>query len=137
MKTNKKQISAEEKFANKIAEISADYYKTMLEKGIDLSKAKVKKMKVSDIKMSGLRHEKLPEGFIKRVIEYKKILKEVEQTSLEEAVSNFQRDLNPESELVIWEAIANFYQGKLKDYPKASLEDKKEVFKKALLYTMG
>jgi len=137
MKTNKKQISPEDKFTEKIAKISVDYYKVMLEKGIDLSKAKRKKMKVSDIKQGPLKHEQLPEGFIKRVLKYKEILKEVEKMSVEEAVSSFQRDLNPESELIIWEAIAELYQNKLKEYPEASFEDKKELFKKALMYTMG
>lgn len=137
MKTNKNKTTPEDNFVNKIAEISANYYKQMLEKGIDLSECKIKQVKISDLKEGPLRHEKLPNGFILRVIQYKDILKEVEKSSLEQAVSNFQRDLNPEKELMIWEAIAEFYQDKLNEYPNASTKEKKEIFKEALMYTLG
>lgn len=46
--------------------------------------------------MGLIRQEVLPAGFIERVQKFKEILKEVETTGVEETVSNFQRDLNPE-----------------------------------------
>ena len=92
-------------------------------------------MKLSDIKQGPIRQQVLPEGFIARVIEYKEILKEVELCSLEETVSNFQRDLNPERELVIWEKIANFYKTYIKDKPDLSVSDKKELFGEILTST--
>jgi hypothetical protein len=88
----------------------------------------MKKIKIDKIQFSPIRQTILPEGFILRVQKYKEILKEVETTSLEETISNFQRDLNPESELAIWENIAYAYQTTNKNYPNLPIEKKKEAF---------
>ncbi|HNY35984.1 MAG TPA: hypothetical protein PLD14_01670 [Candidatus Pacearchaeota archaeon] len=88
----------------------------------------MEKIKINKIQLSPIRQTILPEGFIVRVQKYKEILKEVEKTSLEETISNFQRDLNPERELAIWENIAYMYQTTNKDYPNLSIEKKKEAF---------
>lgn len=68
----------------------------------------------------------LPTGFILRVQQYKEVLKEVETTSLEEAISNFQKDTNPENELIIWENIAKRYKLSLKNNPRWTVEDKRK-----------
>ncbi len=96
---------------------------------------KTRKMKLSDINQGPIRQQILPEGFIARVLKYKEILKEVECCSLEETVSNFQRDLNPERELVIWEKIADFYKTFIKDKPELSISDKKKIFGEILTAT--
>ena len=82
--------------------------------------------------MSPIRHEKLPDGFIERVQKYKEVLREIETTSLEEAISNFQRDLYPNTELIIWEKIASSYNEGCKSNPKWTLADKKGLFIKLL-----
>lgn len=68
----------------------------------------------------------LPASFITRVQKYKEILKEVETISLEETVANFQRDINPESELIIWENIAKQYKLNVTNNPKWTIADKKK-----------
>lgn len=97
----------------------------------------LKKIRLSDLRFGPIRNKVLPEGFILRVQDYKDKSKEVETSSLEEAISNFQRDLHPESELKIWEAIAELYETKVKGNPDWTTKQKKECFKKLLLSTMS
>jgi hypothetical protein len=91
------------------------------------------KIKLSELQISPIRHEKLPDGFIERVQKYKEILREVEKTSLEEDISNFQRDLWPTAELIIWEKIASDYAKDCKNKPEWTLAKKKELFGKLLI----
>jgi hypothetical protein len=95
-----------------------------------------KKVKLSDLKFSPVRQETLPEDFIKRVIEYKKILKEVDTITLEETIDCFQRDMDPEKELFIWENIAEIYL-KNTENKNYLLEEKREIFKKILIASLG
>lgn len=97
---------------------------------------KTKKIKISDIKIGPIRQEVLPDGFVERVQKYKEILKEVETSSLEQTLSNFQRDLHPERELLIWEHIAHFYKISLRDNPDWTNKDKKKSFAEILISTM-
>lgn len=98
---------------------------------------KTKKIKVSEIKVGPIRQEVLPDGFVERVQKYKEMLKEVETSSIEETLSNFQRDLHPERELIIWENIAHFYKISVKDNPNWTNKDKKKAFGEILISTMG
>lgn len=95
------------------------------------------KIKLSDIKPGSIRNEVLPEGFIKRVIKFKKILKDVEKTSLELTINNFQKDLEPEKEIIVWENIARVYEKTLKKIKNPTLKDKKDLFKKILMQSLG
>ena len=90
------------------------------------------KVKISELKMGPIRQEVLPEGFIVRVQKFKDILKEVEKSSLEEAVSNFQRDMLPESELEIWEDMARRYEITLKHNSQLDISEKTKIFKEIL-----
>lgn len=94
-------------------------------------------IKLSDLKHGPIQHEVLPEGFINKVQKYKHTLKEVEKTSLEEVVSNFQRDFRPERELLIWETIAQCYETYVTENPKASLKQRKKHFADLLVGTMS
>ena len=96
---------------------------------------KSKKVKVSELKLGPIRNEVLPEGFIFRVQRYKEKLKEVETISLEETISNFQRDLHPERELRIWEVIAEQYEAETKANPNWTLKKKKDYLGKLLFST--
>jgi hypothetical protein len=98
---------------------------------------KTKKVKLSEIKMGPIRQVVLPDGFIVRVQKYKEILKEVETSTIEEAISNFQRDLYPETELLIWESIAHCYKIGLETNPKWSIATKKKVFSNILKSTLS
>lgn len=97
---------------------------------------KTTKVKISELKAGPIRQEILPEGFIERVIKYKEILKGVENMSLEETVSNFQRDWNPERELLIWENIAYIYKSKVGNNTELTITEKRKVLSEILISTM-
>lgn len=97
---------------------------------------KIVKRKLSELKAGPIRQEILPEGFIERVIKYKEILKGVENMSLEETVSNFQRDWNPERELLIWENIAYIYKSKVGKNTELTITEKRKVLSEILISTM-
>jgi len=97
----------------------------------------IKKVKISELKFGPIRHEKLPDGFIVRIQKYKERLKEADTISLEETVSNFQRDLHPENELRIWEAIADRYEAKIKANPSWTIKEKKDCLGKLLFSTVS
>jgi len=92
----------------------------------------IKKVKISELRLGPIRHEKLPDGFIARIQHFKKKLNEVETTSLEEAVSNFQRDLHPENELRIWEHATDLYVKETKANPQMSIQEKRACLRRYL-----
>jgi len=69
----------------------------------------------------------------KRITLIQQALMEVNDTSLEETLNNFRKDLNPDREIEIWEAIAGAYQQMLRKMPAASLEEKQEIYRLLLL----
>lgn len=78
----------------------------------------------------------LPEGFIERTKSYKRILQEVEDGSVEEAIGDFARDVYPEKELRIWEQIARCYRSYVDFKPITDVATKREVFSVLLLTSM-
>jgi hypothetical protein len=109
------------------------YYKKLLNNHNYMNK---KLIDISKLKSSKIRHEVLPEGFIERILKFKEVMKDVETTSLEETVSNFQRDMNPETELVIWESIASCYKMTCENNPNWTAEERKRAFADILKGTM-
>lgn len=93
-------------------------------------------IKLSKLKQGPIQNEVLPNGFIGKVMQYKEILKEVETSSLEEAINNFQKDLHPERELLLWQSIARCYEAELIRNPTTSLGQKKGLFKSLLAATL-
>ena len=98
---------------------------------------KLTKVKLKDIKVGQPQNVPLPEGSVKRILEYKKKLSEVETSSLEMTLLNFQRDLFPEREVEVWEWIAENYKLSCKANPGWNLVHKKECFKHLLNKTLG
>lgn len=88
----------------------------------------LKKVEPTKLKAGITRHKELTDGFIERVINYKKKLSEVDKTSLESTLLNFRRDINPEQELKIWEWIATNYECATQNNPKLSIKMKKEHY---------
>ncbi|MFH1401495.1 MAG: hypothetical protein ABIG40_00850 [Parcubacteria group bacterium] len=94
-------------------------------------------IKISDMRQSPIRHAVLPNRFIERVRAFKQVLGDVENTSPEEAIRNFMRDLHPERELIIWEHIAAVYQKFITENTITDVATKKEVYGVALSTSMG
>ena len=79
----------------------------------------------------------LPESFIERVKGFKNTLRDVETSTVEEALTNFQKDRNPESELELWECMALAYQDFNETNPNLTLEEKKDVLRVLLQLSCG
>ncbi len=98
----------------------------------------MKKVNLKDLRPSTtISSPLLPTGFIERVQVFKKVLAEVEKTTLEETILNFQRDQHPEKELEIWEDIASAYEGYIMSHPNLSPDKKRNVFSSFLAKTVG
>lgn len=97
----------------------------------------IRKAKLSDLKAGPIRHETLPDDFIQRVRDFKQALAEVETSSIESTLENFQRDAHPEQELILWEHIAKMYQWTIVANAGLSLPQKKEVLGLLIGLSMG
>lgn len=97
----------------------------------------IKRVKLSDLKDGPIRHETLPNDFIQRVKDFKQALAEVETSSIESTLENFQRDAHPEQELILWEHIAKMYQWTIVANAGLSLPQKKEVLGLLIGLSMG
>lgn len=89
--------------------------------------------KTSEHNANSQTHKDLSAQQKMRISIIQQVLMEVNDTSLEETLNNFRKDLNPDSEIEIWEAIAGAYQQTLRQKPAASLEEKQEVYRLLLL----
>ncbi len=89
--------------------------------------------KKSDKNANIRAHKDLSEHQKKRISAIQQALMEVNNTSLEETLNNFRKDLNPDNEIEIWEVIAGAYQQMLRKMPDASPEEKHEVYRLLLL----
>lgn len=70
---------------------------------------------------------KLQSVLVEKIKNYKQILKEVETTSMEEALANFCMDYCPEREIFVWECIAIAYKNYVSDKQDLGLAKKKEI----------
>jgi hypothetical protein len=67
-------------------------------------------VRASDVQPGPIRHLQLPADLEARIRGFEPIFAEVYPKSHEEWLDGFMRDLNPEAEIAIWEAIAAAYQ---------------------------
>jgi len=79
-----------------------------------------------------VRRDALSAEQMARVTKLHETLKEVDPSTLDEWVDGFKRDINPDSEIQIWEAIAAAYAGYTGSH-KLDAEAKKDVFKVLLV----
>ena len=82
---------------------------------------------INQMEPGPIRHETLPEDFIRRVRAFKALLADVDESPLAEILDDFKRDAHPERELVIWERIANTYALFVSHEGIKDLPTKKEV----------
>lgn len=66
------------------------------------------------LKPGEIQHQQLPKELENRIRKCFARLAEVDKTPIESIVEDFKRDQNPDKEIVIWEAVADAYDGFLK-----------------------
>jgi len=89
---------------------------------------------ISQLKRSPIRHEKLSFSLTARINYLQQALEEVYSQPIEKWLDEFQRDMNPESEIVWWERLTRCYLAYTE--PKdLSFKQKQAAFK--ILFTLG
>lgn len=74
---------------------------------------------------------------IERIRAFKEILVEQDRSSLDEAVSNFQRDEHPDREIQTWERIARVYAAELMQRPDADANERRLLFSALIACTFS
>lgn len=88
---------------------------------------KVEKINPENIKTNEVVSDLTSEQ-IKKIKQIHKTFEEVDNSTLEQTITDFKRDLHPDNEIEIWLHMAHAYKSYLSKNKK-NLEEKKEVFK--------
>jgi hypothetical protein len=90
-----------------------------------------------EIRLGEIVHDSLSEDQIKKITRIQSVFSDVYPVSLEESISNFKNDLNPDNEIHIWLMMADAYENYLNSKQQTlDLETRKEVFKLILSRSM-
>jgi len=93
------------------------------------------KVNAAELKPNEIQHEQLSEEQLRRIKKLHETFAEVDSSSLEKWIDNFKRDVNPDSEIAVWERIANAYTNYC-SRRGLTLESKDDVFQALLLRSM-
>lgn len=100
-------------------------------------KQNIQTMNPNDIQLSEVVHDSLTTEQIDKIKTIQATFAEVYPVSLEETITNFKRDQNPDSEIDIWLQMADAYKKYLSTrQDKLGLNTKKEVYKLILSRSM-
>lgn len=89
-----------------------------------------------NIQLGEVVHDSLSKEQIHKIEKIQSTFAEVYPVSLQQTITNFKRDQNPDSEIEIWLEMANTYKKYLNSENKLDLKTKKEVFKLILSRSM-
>ncbi|MGA6119184.1 hypothetical protein [Sphingobacterium anhuiense] len=93
-------------------------------------------MNVNDLTLGPVVHDTLNNDQIEKITKIQIAFSEVDPITLEETISNFKRDQNPDNEIAIWLAMARAYEKFMLTHKETNLEKKKEVFQLVLMRSM-
>lgn len=96
-----------------------------------------KNINISELRAGRVRHLELPAAMMERIAAFKKILADVDTTTLQTSIDTFKRDQHPEKELEVWERIAKMYQLFVTHKPTDDVATKTEVYRVVLGASMG
>lgn len=91
----------------------------------------------NDLILSPVVHDSLSMDQIEKIKKIQKAFSEVDSITLEETITIFKRDSDPDSEIEIWLAMLNVYEKIITKNPALDINRKKEVYRLLLLYTRG
>ena len=92
-------------------------------------------MNPNDIQYNSYVHKKLPASLLPRIKATTDVFEIIDGISYEKAIDLYKRDLNPESNLIIWEEMAKAYKIFCKIRCKTNVE-RKDVYRALLLRSM-
>ncbi len=81
-------------------------------------------------------HDKLTDDQIEKIKKIQSTFSDVYPISLEDTITNFKRDRNPDNEIRVWFNMMQAYEKFISKGSEITLEKKSEVFKLILLRSM-
>jgi hypothetical protein len=81
-------------------------------------------------------HDELSEEQIKKITQIQAVFSDIYPISLEDTITNFKRDRNPDNEIRVWENMMHTYETFIAKNPEINVEKKSEVFKLILTRSM-
>ncbi|MCD0471576.1 hypothetical protein [Flavobacterium sp. JAS] len=81
-------------------------------------------------------HEQLTNEQIEKIKKIQSTFSDVYQVSLEDTITNFKRDRNPDNEIRVWFNMMQAYEKFISKDSQITVEKKSEVFKLILLRSM-
>jgi DNA polymerase III delta prime subunit len=100
-------------------------------------KAETDKIEIQNLELNDIVHDSLTTEQLKDIKTIQKAFAEVNSSTLEETILNFKRDQHPDSEIVIWLAMAGAYEKFILSSGKPmDLSKKKEAYDLILLRSM-
>jgi hypothetical protein len=96
----------------------------------------VQTINANDLTLSPVVHDTLSPDQIERITKIQAAFSEVNPSTLEETVTNFKRDRNPDSEIAIWLAMANAYEKFTAKNTSIDINKKKEAYGLILMRSM-
>eukprot|EP01035_Chromulina_nebulosa_P055322 gene55322-75815_t len=88
--------------------------------------SKVQTINANDLTLSPVVHDTLNSDQIERITKIQRAFSEVNPSTLEETITNFKRDRNPDNEIAIWLAMANAYEKFTAKNTSININKKKE-----------
>jgi hypothetical protein len=99
-------------------------------------KSRVEKINEKDISPSSVKHDTLSKEQLVKITKIQKTFADVYPANLEETVTNFKRDQNPDREIEVWQQMASAYEMFLKNNTSLDSAEKNEAFMLLLLRSM-
>lgn len=101
-----------------------------------IKKSKWGVMEASKLKSGPVRHATLSDNLINRIQLIHSVFADVANESLERTINNFQRDVNPEREVAIWERMSGVFLTFIRRRT-FTVDEKKEIFGIILSLSFG
>lgn len=103
----------------------------------DKDKSETGNVAVEELRLNEIVHDSLTQKQLLDIENIHAVFSEVSSASLEETITDFRRDQNPDDEIAIWLKMASAYQKFcLVNGPQLELNKKKEVFAAILMRSM-
>jgi hypothetical protein len=99
-------------------------------------KSNIKSVNANDLTLSPVVHDTLSTAQIEKIKKIQTTFAEVNPSSLEETITNFKRDRNPDNEIAIWLVMASAYENFISKRATLNLDKKEEVYKLILMRSM-
>ncbi|WP_396160089.1 hypothetical protein [Flavobacterium sp.] len=103
----------------------------------DVQNGETKWIDPNELQQGPIQRDSLTAVQIQRIASLQKVFVEIDGQTVAQWADNFIRDLNPDSELALWERMATAYSRYCDKHKQLTLAAKNEVYKVILLRSMA